>query len=68
MKTGVVRWFNKNKGYGFITDDETGKDIFIHYSGIAGDGFKNLEQGQRVKFNTQPDAKGEKAVDTEVIG
>ena len=46
---GTVKWFNKQKGYGFISD-ESGKDVFVHYSGINMEGYKNLEEGQAVKF------------------
>ena len=46
---GTVKWFNKQKGYGFISD-ESGKDVFVHYSGINMEGYKNLEEGQKVEF------------------
>ena len=59
---GTVKWFNKQKGYGFISD-ETGKDIFVHYSGIKMDGYKNLEEGQTVEFNVTSGAKGDQATD-----
>jgi cold shock protein len=52
MPEGTVKWFNGEKGYGFITPDTGGKDIFVHYSAIAGSGFKSLEEGQRVSFET----------------
>ena len=58
---GTVKWFNNQKGYGFISD-ESGKDVFVHYSGLAGDGFKSLEEGQNVEFNVQDGAKGPQAV------
>jgi CspA family cold shock protein len=58
---GTVKWFNNQKGYGFISD-EAGKDVFVHYSGLAGDGFKSLEEGQNVEFNVQDGAKGPQAV------
>ena len=48
MSTGKVKWFNKDKGYGFITDSETNKDIFVHFSAINAKGFKTLEDGQNV--------------------
>ena len=57
---GSVKWFNKQKGYGFISD-ETGKDIFVHYSGIKMDGYKNLEEGQAVEFDITSGAKGDQA-------
>ena len=58
---GTVKWFNNQKGYGFITD-ENGKDVFVHYSGLAGDGFKSLDEGQKVEFDVQDGAKGPQAV------
>ncbi|MCR5008913.1 MAG: cold shock domain-containing protein [Oribacterium sp.] len=58
---GTVKWFNNQKGYGFISD-ESGKDVFVHYSGLAGDGFKSLEEGQNVEFDVQDGAKGPQAV------
>lgn len=57
---GTVKWFNNQKGYGFISD-ETGKDVFVHYSGLAGDGFKSLEEGQEVDFDVVDGAKGPQA-------
>ena len=56
MSTGKVKWFNAEKGYGFITSDE-GKDIFVHYSSIQSDGFRTLEEGQKVTFETETDPK-----------
>jgi CspA family cold shock protein len=50
MATGTVKWFNDSKGYGFITPDEGSKDVFVHFSNIAGDGFKSLSEGARVEF------------------
>ena len=50
MNNGIVKWFNAQKGYGFITDSETGKDVFVHFSALVGSGFKTLEEGQRVEF------------------
>ena len=58
---GTVKWFNNQKGYGFISD-ENGKDVFVHYSGLAGDGFKSLDEGQKVEFDVQDGAKGRQAV------
>lgn len=58
---GTVKWFNNQKGYGFISD-ENGKDVFVHYSGLVGDGFKSLDEGQKVEFDVQDGAKGPQAV------
>lgn len=57
MNNGTVKWFNVQKGYGFITDDATGKDVFVHFSAIMVDGFKTLEEGQKVNFDTEADPK-----------
>ena len=57
--TGTVKWFNNQKGYGFISDAE-GNDIFVHYSGLVMDGFKTLEEGQKVTFDTEQDPKNSK--------
>jgi CspA family cold shock protein len=66
MAKGKVKWFNNQKGYGFITP-ESGKDVFVHYSAIMSEGFKSLEEGQEVEFEIQKDAKGEKAVNVKVL-
>lgn len=57
MAQGKVKWFNPEKGYGFITSDD-GEDIFVHYSAIAGQGFRSLEEGQRVEFDVATGRKG----------
>ena len=57
MAQGMVKWFNSQKGYGFITQDD-GQDVFVHYSAIAGDGFRSLEEGQRVSFDVVKGQKG----------
>ena len=64
--TGTVKWFNTSKGYGFITYGD-GPDVFVHYSKLQGDGFKNLEQGQQVEFSLEQTEKGMQAVDVVVI-
>ncbi|MEF9942340.1 MAG: cold-shock protein [Lachnospiraceae bacterium] len=62
MKKGTVKWFNAQKGFGFITDDEGGEDVFVHFSGIASEGFKTLEEGQAVTFETTEGNRGTQAV------
>jgi cold shock protein len=63
MQTGTVKWFNESKGFGFIAPEDGGKDVFVHFSGISGDGFKTLAEGQRVQFETKEGPKGLQAVD-----
>lgn len=68
--TGTVKWFNDAKGFGFITPDgnpTNGKDCFVHFSGIAGDGHKTLRDNQRVEFEITPGTKGPQAVNVVVI-
>ncbi len=60
MARGKVKWFNDQKGYGFITH-ESGKDVFVHHSAIQGDGYKTLEEGQEVEFEIEKGPKGEQA-------
>ncbi len=62
MAKGKVKWFSNQKGYGFITRDD-GKDVFVHYSAIKGDGYKSLEEGQEVTFEVTQGPKGEQATD-----
>src|SRR5690349_626238 len=59
--TGVVKWFNAEKGYGFITPDDGGKDCFVHFSAIQGGGFRKLEEGQKVEFEVGQGQKGPQA-------
>jgi CspA family cold shock protein len=59
---GTVKWFNASKGYGFI-EREDGKDVFVHYSAIQGEGFRNLEEGQQVEFSVEESDKGPQATD-----
>ena len=61
MPQGTVKWFNEEKGYGFITPDDGGDDIFVHFSGIAGEGFKYLEEGDRVTYEATRGRKGMQA-------
>ena len=62
MNKGTVKWFNAEKGFGFITNDETNEDVFVHFSGIAADGFKSLEENQEVMFDIAQGARGLQAV------
>ncbi len=64
--TGTVKWFNGGKGYGFITR-EGGPDVFVHYSAIQGDGFKNLEEGQKVEFTVEQGPKGPQAANVTLV-
>jgi CspA family cold shock protein len=61
MATGTVKWFNADKGYGFITPDEGGKDLFVHHSSISGDGYKSLNENDKVQFDAAEGAKGPEA-------
>ncbi|HEY5158095.1 MAG TPA: cold-shock protein [Anaerolineales bacterium] len=63
--TGTVKWFNGSKGYGFISR-EGGEDVFVHYSAIQGDGFRNLEEGQKVEFEVEKGPKGPQATNVVV--
>jgi len=58
---GTVKWFSRVKGYGFISPDGGEKDVFVHYSAIEGDGYRNLEEGQRVEFSIEDSPKGPQA-------
>lgn len=62
MITGTVKWFNESKGFGFISPEDGGKDIFVHFSAIQGSGFKTLAEGQKVQFETEQTPKGPAAV------
>jgi CspA family cold shock protein len=67
MASGVVKFFNSEKGYGFIAPDDGGKDVFVHFSGIAGSGYRSLEQGQRVEFDVAPGKKGDEAQNVRAV-
>lgn len=67
METGIVKWFNSEKGYGFITPDNGGKDLFAHFSAIQGAGYKSLEEGQRVSFTAEQGQKGPQATNIQVL-
>ena len=68
MATGTVKWFNDSKGYGFIAPEGGGKDLFVHHSNIAGDGFKSLTEGARVEFEEREGAKGPEATNVVSVG
>ena len=68
MATGTVKWFNNDKGYGFITPEDGGKDLFVHHNGIAGEGFKILPEGAKVEFESSEGQKGPQATNVRVIG
>ncbi|MDA8046625.1 MAG: cold-shock protein [Actinomycetota bacterium] len=58
MATGTVKWFNSEKGFGFISQDSGGPDVFVHFSAITGNGYRNLEENQKVEFETAQGPKG----------
>lgn len=65
--TGSVKWFNADKGFGFITPDAGGKDLFVHFSGIKGENFRTLNDGDKVEYSVQDSQRGPAAVDVSVI-
>lgn len=65
-ETGIVKWFNTTKGYGFITRDQ-GEDVFVHYTAVRGEGFRSLSEGQRVEFTVAEGTKGPQAQDVDVL-
>jgi CspA family cold shock protein len=67
MATGTVKWFNSNKGYGFITADDEGKDVFVHFSAISGEGYKSLAEGAKVEYEVEEGPKGPQARDVSVV-
>ncbi|HEY2788491.1 MAG TPA: cold-shock protein [Gaiellales bacterium] len=68
MATGTVKWFSASKGFGFIAPEDGGADLFIHFSNISGNGYRNLEEGQKVEFEAQQGKKGMEATNVTVIG
>jgi CspA family cold shock protein len=67
MATGTVKWFSDDKGFGFITPDDGGRDLFVHFSGIAGDGYRSLAEGAKVNYEEEQGDKGPKAVNVTKI-
>ena len=67
MATGTVKWFNGEKGFGFITQDDGGPDVFVHFSAIAGSGFRNLDEGQKVEYETTQGPKGLQAANVQPL-
>ncbi len=61
MKQGTVKWFNSTKGYGFLVSDDDGEEVFVHYSSIEGDGYKSLNEGEVVQFESSKGSKGPSA-------
>jgi len=68
MATGTVKWFNDQKGYGFITPEDGGKDLFVHHSSIVGSGFKSLAEGAKVEFEAAEGTKGPEAKNVVLAG
>ena len=68
MATGTVKWFNGEKGFGFITQDDGGPDVFVHFSAIVGKGYRNLEEGQKVEYEITQGPKGLQAANVQRIG
>jgi cold shock protein len=68
MATGTVKWFNAEKGFGFISPDDGSADVFAHFSAITGGGYRSLDENAKVEFETQPGTKGPQAANITVIG
>ncbi|HTZ65356.1 MAG TPA: cold-shock protein [Solirubrobacteraceae bacterium] len=67
MATGTVKWFSDDKGFGFITPDEGDKDLFVHHTGINGEGYRSLQEGAKVSYDAEQGDKGPKAVNVQAI-
>jgi CspA family cold shock protein len=68
MATGTVKWFNDSKGYGFIAPEDGSDDVFVHHSGISGNGYKSLAEGAKVEYQVSQGPKGPQATDVTTIG
>jgi CspA family cold shock protein len=68
MATGTVKWFNDAKGYGFIAPADGGKDVFVHYTAVTGEGFKTLAEGAQVEFEVEQGEKGPQAQNVTIVG
>jgi CspA family cold shock protein len=67
VATGTVKWFNADKGFGFIKPEDGGADLFVHFSGIAAEGFRSLDEGMKVSYDSEPSDKGPKAVNVKPV-
>jgi cold shock protein len=67
MATGTVKWFSDEKGFGFITPDEGGKDLFVHFSAISGNGFRTLAEGAKVSYDAEEGPKGPNAANVQLL-
>jgi CspA family cold shock protein len=67
MATGTVKWFSDDKGFGFITPDDGGRDLFVHFSGVSGDGYRSLAEGTKVSYEAEEGPKGPKAINVTKI-
>jgi cold shock protein len=67
MATGTVKWFSSEKGYGFITPDDGSADVFVHFSAIVGDGYRNLDEGQKVSYEVTQGQKGPQATNVQPV-
>ena len=66
MSSGTVKWFNNKKGFGFITPEDGGGDVFVHFSAVTMDGFKSLAEGQKVSYEVETGDKGEQAINVQI--